>query len=279
MYHVRNGISVCHKKGKLSTSLRQSVISCIAKGNKDIKLLKNWRPISLLCMVYKLATTVIANRLKPHLQCIISKNQSGFIKRQRIDKGTRMVYDIMSYAKKFNIPGLLLLIDFQKVFDSVSWQFLYKVLEIFGFDEQFTSWVKLFNNDIVAYIIQCEILSKPISIQRGCRQGDSIVPYLFILVAEILTLLIEYNPDITGINVGQTQIKLSQFGDDTTILLDGSEKSSQATLNTFEIYGNLSGLKINREKTKLIWIGSMKKSPSKLNVNQEMCWGKANSVF
>ena len=79
--------------------------------------------------------------------------------------------------------------------------------------------------------------------------------------------------------MGQTQIKLSQFADDTTTLLDGSEKSLQATLNTLEIYGNLSGVKINTEKTKLIGIGSMKKSPSKLNVNQEMCWGKANSVF
>ena len=112
------------------------------------------------------------------------------------------MYDIMSYTKKFNIPGLLMLIDFQKAFDSVSWQFLYKVLEIFGLDEQFTSWVKLFNNDIVAYVIQCGILSKPISMQRGCRQGDPITPYLFILVAEILILLIEYNPDIIGINVG-----------------------------------------------------------------------------
>ena len=101
------------------------------------------------------------------------------------------------------------------------------------------------------------------------------MPYIFILVAEILTLLIEYNPDITGINVGQTQIKLSQFADDTTILLDGSEKSLQATLNTLEIYGHLSSLKINTEKTKLICIGSMKKSPSKVNVNQEMCWGES----
>ena len=91
--------------------------------------------------------------------------------------------------------------------------------------------------------------------------------------------MIEYNPNITGINVGQTQIKLSQFADDTTILLDVSEKSLQATLNTLEIYGNLPGLKINTEKTKLILIGSMKKSPLKLNVSQEMCWGKANSVF
>ena len=66
---------------------------------KDRKLLKNWRPISLLCVVYKLATTVIANRLKPHLQCIISKNQSGFIKGRRIEEGIRLVYDIMSYTE------------------------------------------------------------------------------------------------------------------------------------------------------------------------------------
>ena len=129
-YHVRNAINVCHKKGKLSTSLRQLVISCIPKGNKDRKLLKNWRPISLLCVVYKSASTVITNRLKPHLQCIISKNQSGFIKGRRIEEGTRLVHDIMSYTENLNIPGLLMLIDFQKAFDSVSWQFLYKVLEI-----------------------------------------------------------------------------------------------------------------------------------------------------
>ena len=78
------------------------------------------------------------------------------------------------------------------------------------------------NNDIVAYVIQCGILSKPISIPRESRQGDPIAPYLFTLVAEILTLLIEYNPDITGSNVRQTQIKFLQFADDTTILLDAS---------------------------------------------------------
>ena len=126
----------------------------------------------------------------------------------------------------------------------------------------------------MAYIIQSGFLSKPINIQRGCRQGDPIALYLFILVAEILTLLIQNNPAIVGINVGHKEIKLSQFADDTTILLDGSEKSLQATLNTLEIYGDLSGLKVNTEKTKLIWIGSLKKSSKKLKVNQELCWGE-----
>ena len=273
-YHVKNAINSCHKKGELSTSLRQSIITCVPKGNKDRKLLKNWRPISLLCVVYKLATTVIANRLKPHLEYMISKNQSGFLKGRHIEEGTRLVYDIMSYTEKLKIPGLLMLIDFQKAFDSVSWSFLYKVLQMFGLNDQSISWIKLFNHNILSYIIQCGVLSKPIKIERGCRQGDPLAPYLFIMVAEILTLLIEYNPDITGINVGQKQIKLSQFADDTTILLGGTTKSLQATLNTLEIYGSLSGLKVNVEKTKLVWIGSRKNSLQKLDVNQDMCWGE-----
>ena len=272
--YVLNALNTCYQKGKLSVSLRQSVITCLPKGNKDRKLIQNWRPISLLSAVYKLASTVIANRLKPHLEDIISKSQSGFIKGRRIEEGTRLVYDIMSYTEKLKIPGLLMLIDFQKAFDSVSWDFLYMVLKTYGLDENFIDWIKLFNNDITAYVNQCGFLSKPIYIERGCRQGDPISPYLFILVAEILNIMIEQNSDIKGIPVGHKEIKLTQFADDTTIILDGCTESLQAALNTLEIFGSLSGLRVNKEKTKLVWIGSKKYSREKLNVTQEMLWGE-----
>ena len=257
----------------MSPSLRRSVITCLPKGNKDRKLIQNWRPISLLCAVYKLASAVIASRLKPHLEYMISKNQSGFIKGRRIEEGTRLVYDIMDYAEKSNNPGLLMLIDFQKAFDSVSWEFLYEVLDIFGFDESFKRWIKVFNNDITAYVVQCGFLSKPIYIERGCRQGDPISPYLFILVAEILTLMIEGNQNIRGICIAKRQIKLIQFADDTTVILDGSRQSLQATLNTLEIFGNLSGLLVNKEKISLVWIGSKKHSKQNLNVSRDMVTG------
>ena len=78
-------------------------------------------------------------------------------------------------------------IDFQKAFDSVPWSLLYSVLERFGFDKKFIDWVKLFNNDVTAYDLQSGFLSCPITIQRRCRQGDPIAPYLFLLVAEVLS--------------------------------------------------------------------------------------------
>ena len=65
-----------------------------------------------------------------------------------------------------------MLIDFKKAFDSISWKFLYKILQMFGFSEDFIRWVKLFNTNIKAYILQCGFLSEEILIERGCRQGN-----------------------------------------------------------------------------------------------------------
>ena len=53
-----------------------------------------------------------------------------------------------------------MLIDFEKAFDSLSWSFLYRVLEFFGYSENFIKWVKLFNTEITAYIEQCGFFVK-----------------------------------------------------------------------------------------------------------------------
>ena len=61
--------------------------------------------------------------------------------------------------------------------------------------------------------------------------------------------MIQLNKEIKGIVINNMEIKLIQFADDTTISLDGSKNLLQASLNTLEIYGTLSGLKVNVEKT------------------------------
>ena len=68
-----------YRIGSLSVTQKRGIITCIPKPNKSRHFLKKWRPISLLIVVYKLASTVIANRLKTVLVNVINKDQKGFI--------------------------------------------------------------------------------------------------------------------------------------------------------------------------------------------------------
>ena len=93
-------VNESYQKGILPPSFCQTVISCLPKGNKRRDDLKNWRPISLTSVLYKMVTSAIASRLKKVLPDLISNCQTGFIKDRFIGKCTRLVYDIMNYTKK-----------------------------------------------------------------------------------------------------------------------------------------------------------------------------------
>ena len=136
-YFIANALNCCYKKGRLSISLRKCVITCLPKPQKERVFMKNWRPISLLSFIYKLASGAIAERLNGTLNEIISDCQTGFIKGRFMSDSTRLIYDIMQASEKRNIPSLLMLIDFEKAFDSLSWKFLYKVLKFFGYSNGF----------------------------------------------------------------------------------------------------------------------------------------------
>ena len=167
----------------------------------------------------------------------------------------------MKITEDRRIPGMLVLIDFEKAFDYVSWSFIYQTLAHLGFSEKFFKWIKRFNHNIKATIIQCGVLSDFINIQKGCRQGDPIAPYLFIIVVQILTILIKNNKFVKGIKIRNAEFKLIH---DTTLILDGTMESLQAALNTLEIFGTFSGLKVNKYKTKIAWIGKKKASKDKI---------------
>lgn len=271
-YFLTRSINTAFEKGELSISQKQGVITCIPKGNKDKKQLKNWRPISLLNISYKIASSAIANRIKTVLNSIISEDQTGFIPDRFMGDNVRLIYDIMCYTEQNKCPSMLLLIDFATAFDSVSWKFMAQVLDFFNFGKDIKSWINMFYKDIQSCVTVNGHLSDWFYIHRGCRQGDPLSPYLFILCAEILAMLIKQNKDIRGIMVNDKEFIISQYADDTTLLLDGSEKSLVESINILKFYAKASGLHVNIDKTNAVWIGSMKNSPVELCPELNLNW-------
>ena len=199
---VLRSLNYSFEQSELSVTMRHCIISCLPKGTKPREFLKNWRPISLLNVTYKICSSAIALRIRSTIDPLISSTQSGFLQNRFIGESTRLIYDVMHYCENHNIDGLLMLIDFEKAFDSVSWNFMYQVLDFFNYGKDIISWIKLFNHNINASILQCGHLSESFPIQRGCRQGDPISSYLFILCAQILYLMVTNNMDIKGITIG-----------------------------------------------------------------------------
>ena len=223
--------------------------------------------------MYKIASASIANRLKTVLDKLISKSQSGFISGRYIGENTRLVYDLMQLVDDKNIPGLLLLIDFEKAFDSLSWSFMRKVLSSFNFGPSIIQWISTFYKNTQVAINQGGNLSSFFNTERGCKQGDPISPYIFILCAEILALKIKQNEKIKGIEINNNEFILTQYVDDTTVILDGSEESLNETLYELENYAKISGLKVNFLKTHVVWIGSKKYSTESIKTKWKLNWG------
>ena len=240
--------------GELSETQKRGVLSLIPKNGKDTRYLKSWRPVSLLATDYKILAKSLTTRLQKVIPNLINPDQVGYIKGWHNGQNIRSIEDIILLSGKFNISGLLVLIDFKKAFDTVEWDFVFKSLKSYNFGQMFRAWIKLLYTNISSYTINNGYFSRNFTLGRGIRQGCPLSALLFILVAEILSIKLRANKGAKGITIDNWENKIFQLADDTTILAKDL-KSLKLIITDFLKFQKIAGLKLNLDKCEIAQLG------------------------
>ena len=115
------------------TKTQHTAIVSISFKKGDRLLHKNWRPISLLNIDYKLCTPTLAGRLLKVIHLVVSPDQTCGITGRYIGKNVALLRDVVDFANKRDLPVTTLSLDQEKVFDRVDWHFLFSILCAVGF--------------------------------------------------------------------------------------------------------------------------------------------------
>ena len=234
------------------------------KKEGDNPIWNKYRPISLLNSDYKIFSKIMANRLKTILPSIIHDDQNGFVSNRRLENAIHVMQAILSkqYMKtneKVEDMGVIVLMDLAKAYDSLERSFLYYVLHLFDFPESYIKIIRLIHANTTAKFLVNGFSSYTINITRGIRQGCPLAPYLFIIAMEILLTKIRETPSIEGYTLTCAKrskvVSIGAFVDDTTLFLKKAANLPRA-LQIFQKFGELSGLKVQPQKSHGIWLNT-----------------------
>lgn len=243
-------------EGLLTISQRTGLITLLCKDENRRSNLKFWRPITLLSVDYKILSKVLSIRLSRCLDFLVNEDQVCAVPGRTIFDSLYNINAVMNYANDNNISYGCLSLDQSKAFDRVSHEYLFTLLERYGFGKDFLKWIGLLYNQIESKIIVNGFVSEAFSIGRSVRQGCALSPLLYVLYITPFARKILSSPLIKGPSVpgNPGELKLIQYADDTTIIFK-NDQAVKETLSLAERFGTISGAKLNKEKCKGMWFG------------------------
>jgi hypothetical protein len=191
----------CLQVSKLTDSFRTAKIKIIPKKGDSSKI-GNWRPISLLSCLYKVASRALNNRLKKVRDIMFSRAQKGFTNERHIQEVLINVIEGIAYCKQNDIPACILSIDQAKAFDSVSHKYKTEVFKFFGFGPNFTNLLNtLCTNRTACVSFDDGSLSSNFDLDRGDAQGNTPSPILYNMAQQIFLFKLELCPEIKSVFV------------------------------------------------------------------------------
>ncbi|XP_060965673.1 uncharacterized protein LOC115711034 [Cannabis sativa] len=253
---VVNFVRDFFNEGSFPSGINDTHIVLIPK-KKNPSQVGDMRPISLCNVLYKIASKVVANRMKGILDYAISDTQSAFVSGRLISDNVMVAFEVMHYLKRKTNGRkgyMALKLDMSKAYDRVEWGFLEAILRVMGFCERWIGLILGCVNSVRYHVINNGQKMGPIIPTRGIRQGCPLSPYLFIVCAEGLSSLIKHfeaQKHITGCKVARSAPPISHllFADDSYVYCQASEEEANHVLTLLQLFERASGQKVNLNKS------------------------------
>ena len=246
---------------------RQSQIIPVPKKG-DLSLATNYRGISLLPIAAKIYNKLILNRIVPSVDPILRNNQNGFRAGRTTTSQILALRRIIEEASFSNLDSTFVFVDFSKAFDSVDRCKMFEILELYGIPIQIIDAIKLLYSDTSATILTPDGESSSFPIKAGILQGDTLAPFLFIIVVDYILRMSVDNINNKGFLIQPRRssrnpaiyLTDTDFADDISLISNCLE-DAQALLISLESAANCVGLYLNQTKTEYVYNSKTNNEP------------------
>ncbi|RVW55071.1 LINE-1 reverse transcriptase-like [Vitis vinifera] len=203
--------------------------------------------------------------LKKVLGRVVSLDQNAFVKGRQILDASLIANEVIDAWQKRKEKGLICKLDIEKAYDSISWDFLMKILRKLGFGSRWMEWIWWCISTAKFFVLVNGVPAGFFSSTKGLRQGDPLSPYLFILGMEVLSALLRraaIGGFVSGCRFwgrGRMELNISHllFADDTIIFCKARKENMTFLSWILAWFEAASGLRINLAKSELIPVGEV----------------------
>ena len=253
----------------LNDTFNEIKIKLIPKNLNKVKSIDDLRPISLTNIEYRIFTKILTDRISKIGEEIIGEHQTCSIIGRKMSDNITLTRDMIYFANLRRKRLNLISVDQKKAFDSISHNYLFRLLDHLNITDFMLSNIKRLYSQSYARIIVNQHRSNRFDIKSGIKQGCALSMILYVIAIEELLIRIDQNSDIKGFKfniINSTEIKSSAYADDIVGYVT-DEVSIEKYFESFYEWGKYSGATINRNKTKIMIINGCYESNSYSVVN------------
>ena len=248
-------LNECYRSKTVPHEWKQALVVSIYKGKGSESDPANYRPISLLNVMYKVYAALLQKRLAAAHDHKLRVTQFGFRQHKSTQEPIFILRRLQDYSAKTGQHFHMLFLDWKQAFDKIDHRSMLIALKRIGVHEHYLAIIKDLYTDPEFCTQGYNAQREWGKVKTGIRQGCPMSPYLFIIVMTVLFDDVDKRLRTHGVpqntwSVGKPVYDL-EYADDT-VLMAVTTHQLQEMLHAVQVEASLYGLELNKEKTELL---------------------------